>query len=98
MITISAILTAAPGKEAALEKRLLALLPPVSREPGTLEYRIHRAHDRPGYFFFYEKYVDRAAIDHHMATPHFKALLDDLQGLVAQPPEIILHDEIGSIR
>ena len=98
MISISAILIAVPGKEAALEKRLLALLPLVSREPGTIGYRIHRTQDKPGHFFFYEKYIDRAAIDLHMSTPHFKALLDDLQGLIVQPPEIIRHDEIGSIR
>ena len=98
MVIISAVLQANPGKEDELEKLLLTLLDPVSKETDTLEYRIHRALDNPGRFFFYEKYTNRSAIDSHMATPHFKALLVKLDGLIAQPPEIILHEEIGSIR
>lgn len=98
MTTISAVVLAIPGKEKELEALLLTLLQPVSTEAGTLEYKIHRAIDNPARFFFYEKYVDRAAIDSHMATPHFQALLGKLEGLIAQPPEIILYDEIGSIR
>jgi len=98
MVVISAVVHANPGKEDELKELLLALLDPVSTETGTLEYRIHRALDNPGRFFFYEKYTDRSAIDNHMATPHFKALLGKLDGLIAQPPEIILHEEIGSIR
>ena len=98
MVVISAVLQANPGKEDKLEKLLLSLLVPVSKEADTLEYKIHRAIDTPGRFFFYEKYTDRSAIDSHIATPHFKALLSRLDGLIAQPPEIILHEELGSIR
>lgn len=98
MISICAILIANPGKEAALEDLLLRLVEPVSQEPGTLEYRIHRALDNPGRFFFYEKYTDQAAIDTHMATPHFKELLVKLEGLIAHAPEIVLYEEIASIR
>lgn len=98
MVVISAVLHANPGKEDELEKLLLTLLDPVSKEADTLEYKIHRAIDNPGRFFFYEKYTDRSAIDSHMATPHFKTLLGKLDGLIAQSPEIILYEEVGSIR
>ena len=74
------------------------MLRPVATEPGTQEYRIHQGIDDPDRFFFYEKYVDRAAVDAHMATTHFRTLLGRLDGLIAQPPEIVLHEEIGSIR
>lgn len=98
MTSICAILIAKPGKEAELENILLSILEPVSKEAGTLEYKIHRAIDNPGRFFFYEKYADRSAVDTHMATPHFKDLLVKLDGVSNGETDIVLYQEIGSIR
>lgn len=98
MITICAILVAHPGKEKTLEDILMALVEPISKEPGTLEYKIHRAIDNPGRFYFHEKYTNQAAIDVHMATPHFKDLLVKLEGVIAQAPDIVLYEEVASVR
>jgi len=97
MISICATLFAHPGKEKELEDILLSVLAPTAKETGTLEYKIHRALENPGRFFFYEKYADREALDTHMATPHFQELLRRLEGVIAQEPDIVLHEEIGAI-
>lgn len=97
MVIISAVLQAKPGKEKQLEALLLAMLEPVSKEEGTLEYRFHRALDDAGRFFFFEKYQDRDAIDAHVATPHYQALQGNIADLLAQPMEVALYEELGTI-
>ena len=41
-------------------------------EPGCLKWEWSRHVDDPRRFAIYELYVDRAAIDFHKASPHFK--------------------------
>ena len=43
-------------------------------EPGCLRFDVLRASDTR--FFFYEAYVDAAAVDTHKAQPHFKLWSD----------------------
>lgn len=43
-------------------------------EPGCLRFDVIRASDTR--FFFYEAYVDAAAVDTHKAQPHFKLWSD----------------------
>lgn len=48
-------------------------------QPGTLVYLVHRkldAHGKPGrHLVFYEEYADQAALDRHLASPSWKALV-----------------------
>ena len=46
-------------------------------EPGCLRFDVLRASETR--FFFYEAYVDAAAVDTHKAMPHFK-LWSDFKG------------------
>lgn len=98
MIVVSAVFQAKPGAEAELESALRAMIEPVSKESGALEYAVHRAQDDAGRFFFYEKYRDQAAVDLHMASPYLKALLDKVPALCAGAPVVEFYQPLASIR
>jgi quinol monooxygenase YgiN len=69
---VAAYWRARAGEEETIA-RILEQLTPLSRqEPGCLFYQAHRATDDPRLFFLYEQYVDAAAYEAHMATPHFE--------------------------
>ena len=97
MIVVSAVFQAKPGCEAELESALRAMIEPVSKESGALEYAVHRAQDDAGRFFFYEKYRDQAAVDLHMATSYLTALLDKVPALCACAPVVEFYQPLASI-
>ena len=97
MIVVSAVFQAKPGCEAELESALRAMIAPVSKESGTVDYAVHRAQDDAGRFFFYEKYRDQAAVDLHMASPYLKALLDQVPALCASAPIVEFYQPLASI-
>ena len=72
-IIINAHLQAAQGREAELKKQLRALVAPSRLEAGCLAYELHVDPADPGKFMFYEKFSGQAAIDSHLASPHFSA-------------------------
>ena len=41
-------------------------------EPGCKRFDVARGVDDPSVFVLYEEYADRAALDAHLATDHFK--------------------------
>ncbi|MBS1801091.1 MAG: antibiotic biosynthesis monooxygenase [Acidobacteria bacterium] len=41
-------------------------------EPGCVSYVCHFVDGEPATVFIYEQYADKAAVDHHRETPHFK--------------------------
>lgn len=90
-ITMIARLRAAPGKADALAALLTEQAGVVRRsEPGCLYYRLHRSNDDPHLFFFYEAYVDEAALEVHRQSPHIAAYRKrrNDEGLAAGPVEI----------
>lgn len=97
MIVVSAVFQAKPGCEAELESALRAMIPPVSKEGGTLAYTVHRAPDDAGRFFFYEQYRDQAAVDLHMASPYLAALLAKVPALCASAPVVEFYQPLASI-
>jgi quinol monooxygenase YgiN len=48
------------------------LIPASRLEPGCRLYVVHRAKSDPAKFFIYEQYDDEAALDAHIASPHFE--------------------------
>lgn len=83
-IAIVAEMTAKPGQEGALCKALEAAVAPSNAEEGNITYRLHQNLDAPGHFVFYEIWKDEAAIDIHVATPHFNALIAAIEPLSAK--------------
>ena len=73
MIVIAAILTTFEGKGDEYQEKIKELAPKVRRDPGTIEYTIHRMTDNPSKFLVYERYENMEALKMHPLTPHFKA-------------------------
>jgi quinol monooxygenase YgiN len=74
-IVLNVHMEAAAGREEDLELALSALVAPTRAEPGCLAYRLHCDPESPGKFMFYEKFADQAALDAHIASPHFQELV-----------------------
>ena len=97
MLVITATFQAKPGREADLEAALRALVTSVGAEVGVVDYALHRSPDAAGTFFFYERYRDKAAFDHHLGTPHLAALLAVVPELCTEAPVITNHERLVSI-
>ncbi len=72
MTVLAVTWKAHPGKEDAVT-RVFAILQTESRkEPGCVQYVVHRGREDRSLFFVYEQYKDDAALEAHRATPHFQ--------------------------
>ena len=67
-------------------------------EEGTLSYTLNRDPQNPGTLVFIERYRDKAALDAHMASPHFQAFFAKGMALLAGQPEMTVMEEICSAR
>lgn len=94
---IVAKLKAKSGKESEMEKALKDMVVKVKGEEGTLAYTLHRSKKDPSVFMFYEKYKDKAALDFHSSTPHFKEMSGILASLLEGGLEIDVYDELASL-
>jgi len=45
------------------------------REEGVITFEIARGHEQPNSFALWEEYADRAALEAHAGTEHFKRLV-----------------------
>jgi quinol monooxygenase YgiN len=70
---IVASIRARAGKEDALKKELLAMVPPTRAESGCIRYDLHQDTRDPAEFLFYEIWESRAVWLVHMETPHLQA-------------------------
>ena len=61
-LTVIARLKAKDGSEEKLGAMLRALVAPTRAEKGCINYDLHRSHDDPGLFIFYEKLGDPSAL------------------------------------
>jgi quinol monooxygenase YgiN len=75
-IVLNVHFEAAPGYEAELAEQLTALLEPTRKEPGCLAYKLHFDPQDPKKLMFYEIFANQAALDEHVASPHFKKFSD----------------------
>jgi quinol monooxygenase YgiN len=75
-IVLSVQIEAAAGKGPELLKHLSALLEPSRKEPGCLSYVLHTDPEHQDRLFFYEAFRDQAALDKHLAEPHFQEFVN----------------------
>lgn len=85
MISIIAVLKARPGKTESLRDALKALLLPTRQEPGNLDYALFQLRDEPETFYMRESWRDEAALEEHIALPHFQAFIGQMESLLAEP-------------
>lgn len=61
-------------------------------EPGNLRYDLYRDSIDANTFHLLETYIDQAAFDAHLQSPHFAAHLTHCEGCLAEPARIhVLH-------
>jgi quinol monooxygenase YgiN len=75
------------GAEDQLRALLQGMLAPTHAEPGCRQYDLYETGTK-GRFFLSERWQSQAALDQHMATPHFQRLKQIGGGLVSEPFEI----------
>lgn len=85
MISIIAVLKARPGKTESLRDALKALLLPTRQEPGNIDYTLFQLRDEPETFYMRESWRDEAALEEHIALPHFQAFIGQMESLLAEP-------------
>lgn len=74
------------AKKEAVENvrtELLKMIAPTRREQGCIEYRLHQDNNDPAVFVFYENWENAACLERHMASEHFRAYLNAVDGLIA---------------
>jgi len=74
-IVLNVHIQAAPGKGPDLVKRFSALLEPSRNEPGCVSYLLHTDPQDQDKLMLYEAFKDQAALDKHLAEPHFLAFV-----------------------
>lgn len=72
-LTVVAKLKAKEGCEERLGEMLQGLVEPTRAEKGCINYDLHRSHEEPGLFIFYENWESRPLWEDHMKSPHLVA-------------------------
>ncbi len=88
MYTIIGTVTARPETREELEGLLQAQVAPTRAEPGCINYDLHMDEAHPCVFVFYENWTDRAALDAHLAAPHLRPLMSQIDRLLTGPVDI----------
>lgn len=82
-ITVVASVTAKAAAVEQVKDALLQMVLPTRQEEGCLEYRLHQDRQDPSQFLFYENWTDMAALERHLASPHYLSYAAAVSGLLA---------------
>ena len=88
-LTILAVLTAKPDHVDALKAALIALIAPTRQEPGNMRYDLFQLTETPEVFHMQERWQSQAALDDHVATPHFQTFVSQMDRLLNEPLAIV---------
>lgn len=94
-LIVIATVKAKPGKELEVMNHLKSLVAPSRKDPGCINYDLHRKQDNGASFLFHETWESRDHLDRHLAKPDLQATLARVGALVAEPPEISLWERIA---
>jgi quinol monooxygenase YgiN len=100
-IKMVSVIAKLPMKEDKVQEAITAikeLMVEVAKEEGTVLYTLNRDPKNPNTLVFMERYKDKAAVDAHSATPHFKAFFAKGAAFLAGRPEIVIMEEILSAK
>lgn len=87
-VRVVARVVALPDKVEELKAVLLTLIEPTRQETGCIQYELlHNGSDATD-FTFVEIWKSDEALDLHLASVHLQAALAQVQGLLAQSPDI----------
>lgn len=71
-LTVVAKIVAKKDFRDSVKNEMLSLIEPTRKEDGCIEYRLHQDDEDPAVFVFYETWENRACLDKHMNTDHYK--------------------------
>jgi quinol monooxygenase YgiN len=86
--TIIGTCVAKPEAREELYHILLAQVAPTRAEADCVSYDFHCDKENPNIFVFYENFVDRDALDAHLAMPYLQPLFSERARLLAKPVDI----------
>ena len=92
-VHVIARFAAREGKEDQLKVLLQGMLTPTRAESGCESYELYESDSR-GRFYLNETWESQAALDRHLATPHFKRLEQTGRELVRESFEVKIVKEI----
>ena len=84
MITILAHIQAKPGLGSVLETHLRQVVAPSRAEADCVFYTLHRVEGNSDAFVFYEQWANKAALDAHIASPHYQTYRKEAEALLAR--------------
>lgn len=88
MVIVTAKVKIQADKVEEFLEAVRVMKPQVMRDPGAIEYSLHRSIDDPDTFIFYERYEDEKAFVYHLSTDHFRTLEAAIDPLMAVPGDI----------
>ncbi len=91
-VVVVALIRALPGREAAAEAALRALIAPTRAEAGCRRYELHRATTDAADFVFLEEWASAADLERHSQSAHLLAFRAQATGLLAAPPDVRTYD------
>ena len=96
-VHVIAIFYAEMGKEDEMEGALRELIEPTRREAGCIRYDLLRSFPgvSPVELVFVEEWASVEALDAHGRMPHLQGLRERVQHLLAAPPHVIRHRQVG---
>ena len=97
MIGVVAKIPVKDGKADDMIALLKDLMVHVAQEEGTVLYTLNRDPTNPNTIVIMERYKDKAALEAHSSTPHFKALSSKMPEFLAGKPEILVLEEVHTI-
>ena len=92
-LTIIAKLKAKKGRERQLEEMLQSLVQPTLAQKGCINYDLHRSHEDPGVFIFYENWESRPLWEAHMKSPHLTDF-SEKQGDLTESWDLFVGEKI----
>lgn len=75
---VIATITANPGHAPAVRKAIELIVPPTRAEDGCIRYDFLADNNNDHVFVIQEQWQSKAALNAHMLTEHFKALVESI--------------------
>jgi len=87
-LTLVAFITAKPGQEEELGRRLDALVAPTRKEAGCIDYDLHRSNEDPAIWMLYENWRSEDDLKAHFQTQSFKDFVARANEVLAGPMDL----------
>ena len=92
--TVIVILEAKPGMEAVVKQALINVIEPSRSEKTCIDYRLHQNIENPAQFVLYENWISKEAHKEQFNKPYITAVIEQLDGLLVRPYQIINAQEL----